>query len=273
MRKAAVSLGGFAFACGLVLAAPMVHAADGTWSKTWNVSGASTELRLDADFGSVHVVHGASNTIRANVTSTYWRIEPSEVEISDSQNGNQVEIRIHTPKHNGGGWFHWHSPKLQVDLEVPTGSRLDLHTGFGDILGDDLKVNARVDTGFGNVRFPRFSGQLDGETGFGDLTTEGKFEALRLKTGFGSVKAEADSGSKIRDDWRLETGFGDVVLRVPSDLDADIDASTGMGHVSTDIPLAVTESSSHSLLRGHLGKGGAPVELETGFGSVHIGRS
>ena len=269
MRKAALIFGAFCLACAG--SAVRASASDGQWSKTWNVS-ASAELRVDADYGTLHIVSGAANTIHANVTTTYWSI-PSDVEVSDSQDGNHVEIRVRTPSNHGGGWFHWRSPKVDIDLQVPSGSHLDLHTGFGDIRGENIQGEAHVDTGFGGIHFPEFTGQLHGETGFGDITADGRFDSLQLKSGFGSVRAEASSGSQIHDDWRLESGFGDVSLRVPSDLNADIDASTGMGHVSTDVPLNVTETSSHSELRGQLGKGGSPVELNTGFGSIHLGRS
>lgn len=268
MRKAALGFGAVCLLC----AAPAALA-DGNWSKSWTVSGgAAAELRVEADYGTLHIVHGASNSIHADVTTNYWSI-PSDVEVSDSQDGNHVEIRVRTPENHGGGWFHWRTPKVNIDLEVPSGSHLDLHTGFGDIRGDNLHAQARVDTGFGGIHFPEFSGQLHGETGFGDITADGRFDSLELKSGFGSVRAEAESGSEIHSDWRLESGFGDVSLRVPSDLDANIDASSGFGHVSTDVPLNVTETSSHSSLRGQLGKGGSPVELETGFGSVHLGRT
>jgi DUF4097 and DUF4098 domain-containing protein YvlB len=268
MRRAAFIFGAFCLLCTTPAAL-----ADGTWTKTWNVAGAAADLRVEADFGTLHIVHGDANTIRANVTTEYWSI-PSDVEVTDTQDGNHVEIHVRTPSsHVNFGWFHWHSPKVEIDLEVPSGSHLDLHTGFGDIRGENLHAHARVDTGFGSIHFPEFNGQLNGETGFGDVTADGVFDALELKSGFGSVRAEANSGSQIHEDWRLESGFGDVSLRVPSDLNADIDASTGMGHVSTDVPLTVTENSSHSEVRGQLGKGGLPLELTTGFGSVHLGRT
>lgn len=269
MRNAILVLGAFCLLC----AAPAALASDGSWTKSWTVSGsAAADLRVDADFGTIHIVHGSSNSIHANVTTAYWSI-PSDVQVSDTQDANHVEIRIRTPQNHGGSWFHWHSPKLELDLEVPSGSKLDLHTGFGDVRGDNLKAQVRVDTGFGGIHFPEFTGQLDGETGFGDITADGRFDSLELKSGFGSVKAEATAGSQIHSDWRLKSGFGDVSLRVPSDLNADIEADSGMGHVSTDLPLNVTDVSSHSSLRGQLGKGGSSLELETGFGSVHLGRS
>jgi hypothetical protein len=267
MKKLMLVLAAFALLC----AAPAALA-DGSWTKSWNVSTGAADLRVDADYGTLHIVQGSSNTIHADVATSYWSI-PSDVQISDTQDGNHVEIRVRTPEHHGGGWFHWHTPRVEINIEVPDGSHLNLHTGFGDIRGENLHAQAHVDTGFGGIHFPEFKGQLNGETGFGDVTTDGVFSNLELKSGFGNVRAEANSGSQIHEDWRLESGFGDIVLRVPSDMNANIDASSGFGHVSTDLPLSVTDTSSHSELRGQLGKGGSAVELNTGFGSVHLGRS
>jgi hypothetical protein len=270
MRKAFLIFAAFCFvsACS----AAQTFAADGAWNKSWSVSGSGTEVRVEADFGDVHVIQGAPNSVNATVTTEYWRI-PADVQVTGTQNGNEVEIRVETPKYHGGGLFHWHTPKVDIELEVPPHSQLDLHTGFGDIHGENLQATARVDTGFGGIRFPGFSGELTGDTGFGDVRADGRFDRLQLKTGFGSIRADIDSGSKMSEDWRLESGFGSVHVLLPSDLNADINASSGFGHVSTDVPLTLSETSSHSSVRGKLGAGGFPLELSTGFGSVHIGRT
>lgn len=271
MRRTGAFAAAICFACAIFTA--RAFAADGTWTKTWNVSASGAELRVEADFGDVHVVNGASNVIHATVTTEYWRIQPGEVEVRDTQDGNRVEIRIETPKHHDRGWFHMHSPKVYVELEVPSGTQLDLHSGFGDISGENLQGKARVDTGFGKIRFPRFNGEFNGNTGFGDVRTEGRFERLELKTGFGSIHAQIDPGSKITGDCRVESGFGSVDVDVPADLNANIEASSGFGHVSTEIPLTISGSEDHSSVHGKLGSGGLPLEVSTGFGHVHIGRS
>lgn len=259
----------FAFA----LSGARAFAADGTWTKTWTVSSPGAELRVEADYGDVHVVNGAATSIHATVTTYYWRIQPGEVEVSDTQDGNRVEIRIETPKHHDGGLFHMHSPKVYVEVEVPTGTELDLHSGFGDISGENLQGKARVDTGFGKIRFPGFNGQFTGDTGFGDIRMDGRFDRLDVKTGFGSIRAAVARGSKMTDDWRVESGFGSVDVDLPEDLNADIKASSGFGHVSTEIPLAVSGTEEHSSVHGKLGAGGLPLQVSTGFGHVHIGRS
>lgn len=271
MRKAPLIFAALCLVCACSTA--RVFAADGTWSRSWSVSGHGTQVRVEADFGDVHVIQGAANSVHASVTTYYWHIEPSEVQVIGTQNGNEVEIRVETPKYHGNGLFHWHTPKVYIELEVPTGVQLDLHSGFGDIAGENLESKARVDTGFGKIRFPGFSGELNGDTGFGDIRVDGRFDRLQLKTGFGDIRAQVNNGSKMSEDWRLESGFGSVRVFVPSDLNADIEANSGFGHVSTDVPLSLSETSSHSSVRGKLGTGGFPLEVSTGFGSVHIGRT
>ncbi len=271
MRKVGAFAFVICFACALSSA--RAFAADGNWTKTWNVSGAGAVLRVEADFGNVHIVNGAANSIHATVTTSYWRIQPGEVEITDTQEGNRVEIRIETPKDHSGGFFHRRSPRVYVEVEVPAGTQLDLHSGFGDISGEDLRGKARVDTGFGKIRFPGFDGDFTGDTGFGDVRMDGRFDRLELKTGFGSIRAQITRGSKMTNDWRLESGFGSVDVDIPADLNADIEAKSGFGHVSTEVPLTISGTESHSSVHGKLGAGGLPLEVSTGFGHVHIGRT
>jgi|SRR5579875_392060 len=246
-----------------------------TWTKSWNISGAGASVRVETEYGTIRVTEGAADSVAATVTTRRWQIAPGQVEITSTQNGNEVELQIETPKYRRG-WFHWHSgpaPRVHIALQVPASSKLDLHTGFGDIVGENLQADARVNTGFGKIDFPGFSGELVGNTGFGDVSADGRFDRLQLKTGFGNIRAAVDSGSKMSEDWRLSSGFGSLHVRVPLDLNADLRAHSGFGHVSTDLPLTVSGISGHSSVRGKLGSGGFPLELSTGFGSVHIGRT
>jgi hypothetical protein len=222
---------------------------DHQWSKTWSVSSAA-ELRLEAGRGNVHVSQIPGNSIHAIVTTTYWHISESEVEVSSTQDSRSVEIRIRVPEEH----FHFfhHSASVDIDLQVPAGSRLALRTGFG------------------KVHVVDFDGHVNADTGFGDVDARGRFESLSLRTGFGTIRAEASAGSHVTKDWRLSSGFGDINLSLASDLNADLEARTGFGHVSCDFPITVTDTRSRSSIDGRIGSGGPPVNIDTGFGSVHI---
>jgi hypothetical protein len=258
MRNALISFA----ALGLLFSVPGVNAnpcagvrddsqSDRQWSKSWTVSP-SAELRLQADRGDVHVSQIPGNSIHAVVTTTYWHISESEVEISSTQDSTGVEIRIRVPEEH----FHFfhHSASVDIDLQVPAGSRLALRTGFG------------------KVHVVDFDGHVDADTGFGDVDARGRFESLSLRTGFGTIRAEASAGSHVTRDWRLSSGFGDITLSLASDLNADLEARTGFGHVSCDFPITVTDTRSRSSINGRIGSGGSPVNIDTGFGSVHIRR-
>ena len=82
MRKTALLLGVFCFVA--LASAARADQTDHEWSKSWTVS-ASTEFHLIADRGSIHVTQVAGNSIRAVVTTEGWRIDSSEVSISDTQ--------------------------------------------------------------------------------------------------------------------------------------------------------------------------------------------
>ena len=256
MRKALILLAalGLLFSVSAVNANPRASVRDDSqsdrqWSKSWTVSP-SAELRLEADRGNVHVSQIPGNSIHAVVTTTYWHISESEVEISSTQDSHGIEIRIRVPEEH----FHFfhHSASVDIDLQVPAGSRLALHTGFG------------------KVRVAEFDGHVDADTGFGDVDASGRFESLSLRTGFGSIHAEASPGSRITSDWRLRSGFGHVTLRLPQDFNADLEARTGFGHVSCDFPITISETNSRSSLRGRIGTGGPLLDIDTGFGSVHL---
>ncbi|HEV2298744.1 MAG TPA: DUF4097 family beta strand repeat-containing protein [Candidatus Acidoferrales bacterium] len=252
----------------ILLAAPAAFADN--WSKTWNVS-ASPDVRLVTGRGTITINQVAGNSVRAVVNTSYWRITPSEVEITESQTGNSVRVQIRTPEEHNS-WFHFHSPKVEIELDVPARSNLDLETGFGDVSASGLQAKSRFNTGFGHVRMSNYDGALDAQSGFGDLTTDGRFDSLILKTGFGHINAEASHGSHLADAWRLSSGFGDLRLRLADDLNADVHASTGFGGVSSDYPITISGMRERSSISGRIGSGGPPLELETGFGSVHISK-
>lgn len=240
------------------------------WTKSWNVT-APPRFHLVTGYGTITINQVAGNSARAVVNTDYWRISPTEVEITESQSGNSIDVEIHTPKQNTS-WFHWRSPRVSIEIDVPARSDLDLETGFGDFITSGLQAKSRFNTGFGKLRLSNYDGALDAETGFGDMAAQGRFDSLMLKTGFGHINAEVAKGSKVNEAWRLSSGFGDVRVRLPENLDADINASSGFGSVSSDYPITLSGMREHSEINGHIGAGGPPLELETGFGSVHIGK-
>ena len=67
----------------------------------------------------------------------------------------------------------------------------------------------------------------------------------------------------------METGSGDVVLRVPDNLGAAVDIETGSGDIQTDLPMEV-QRWARDHITGRIGDGQGRLDVETGSGDVRI---
>lgn len=235
------------------------------WKKNYQISG-KPELKVDSGDGNIRVSSWNRNEIQAQVFTEGWKLGPSDVRITERQTGNRVEIEVRIPHAN---WNFGHR-SVRVELMVPHAGNLDLHTGDGRIEVEDVKGDCQFSTGDGNLNVRGYDGTLKARTGDGSIRLIGRFDALELQTGDGNIDAEAQSGSKVASTWSLRTSDGSIILRVPAGLAADVDAHTGDGHISVDLPLTVNGVTSESQLRGKLNGGGGIVELRTGDGNISL---
>jgi len=280
MRKKAW-LAGLAFVLGTAAWAPADE-----WSHRYPLKG-RPELQLRTDDGSVRVEVGEGPEIEALVTTQGWRIGEGEVSITESQVGDRVSIEVRVPQRWGiGSGFKNRNVKLLVrvpreaDLDVRTGDggvdvepisgKVAIFTGDGDIAAQGLHGDIRLHTGDGSIRAEGLDGRLQADTGDGRMNVRGRFDALDLRTGDGHIEAEVERGSKVGAAWSLRSGDGGIVLRVPADLAANLEAHTGDGHIELDPPVTVSGTISRSDVRGKLGAGGAPLRLQTGDGSIRV---
>lgn len=159
-----------------------------------------------------------------------------------------------------------------MEVLVPRETTAQIHTGDGRISVEGLKGDTRLSTGDGGITAEGLDGSLDAKTGDGRIGVRGRFDLLNLRTSDGSIEAEVRPGSKVVAGWRIQTGDGSVRLRLPPDLAADLDAQTGDGHISSDLPMTVNGSRSESSLRGKLNGGGLTLTVRTGDGSIRLDR-
>ncbi len=255
------------------------------WSHRYPLQG-RPELHVKTGDGSVHVETGDASEIQARVSTEGWRIAPEGVTITESQTGNRVDIEVKLPKGHLG-WPTGHRSvsvtvrvPSQADLDVHTGDgsievkpvsgRLTLGTGDGSITADGLQGEIHLHSGDGSIRATGLAGRLQADTGDGQMTVRGRFDALDLQTGDGGIDAAAEQGSRVESAWTLRSGDGGITLRLPAELDADLDAHTGDGRIDLDRPVTVSGTISPSAVRGKLGSGGLPLRIQTGDGSIHL---
>jgi DUF4097 and DUF4098 domain-containing protein YvlB len=266
------------------LAATPAHADD--WSKTYQISGRA-DLRVSTDDGDVTIIGSDQKQIDAHVTTEGYKISSSEVRIEESQSGDHVVISVKVP-HFNFSFFGSRHKSIKVELHVPRELELDVETSDGNVVAQNVAGSVHFNTGDGNVTAigvrgdirlhtgdghitgTNFDGTLDASTGDGNLQISGRFDSLTLKTGDGNIEAQAGGGSKVANTWTVRSGDGHITMRVPADLNANVDAHTGDGSITLDIPITVAGSLSHSSVHGKLNAGGGTLSISSGDGSIHL---
>jgi DUF4097 and DUF4098 domain-containing protein YvlB len=287
MRRSCIAFCGLGAMLLLIFAAARpAHGDD--WSKSYKLTGRPT-LRVITNDGHVDLYNSSSSQIDAHVTTNGWPIGDSGVRITESQNGNEVDLQVHVPTFHFS--FGWNNRSVRIELNVPREADLDIETGDGSVTSQAFRGQLRISTGDGNIEAEGLAGQVrlhsgdghiqgsgfDGElradSGDGRIDVSGRFDTLSLESGDGSVTAEAESGSKLANDWSIRSGDGSVTLRLPDGLNADLDAHTGDGHITLEnFSITTTGEISGSTIHGKIGSGGPPLVVHTGDGSIHISK-
>ena len=215
------------------------------------------------------------------------------IEVHAEASGNRVDIRVTTPRTSGIGLHFNFSRTAKLIVSVPASSdvkassgdgsidiehvagRLELRSGDGSIRGRSLDGDVNAHTGDGSIKLDGVSGALSVDTGDGSISVAGKLASVRARSGDGSVTIQADPGSIASADWDITTGDGSIILKLPDDFGAELDAHTGDGSIRMqDVTLSnVTGEVGKRTARGRLGAGGPSVRLRTGDGSITLKKS
>jgi DUF4097 and DUF4098 domain-containing protein YvlB len=227
---------------------------------------------------TIRVGHLDDPELRHNISISYDVTVPAETELRvESGSGNQRVEGIRGPLQVSAG-----SGGLNISA---IGDRVHAETGSGDIEIDRVQGNVRAKTGSGSIRADEIAGAFEADTGSGHITLQqtapgsvhvdtgsggvelhGVHGSLDAKAGSGTIEAEGSPTGA----WNLHTGSGTVQLKIPSDASFDLVAHTSSGSISVDQPHTVQGSIGRKEIRGKVGGGGVPVEVETGSGDIQI---
>lgn len=239
------------------------------WNKSYQV-GSNPSLHVDTNDASIEVTQGVSKTIAVRVISEGIGIGNTGVRVTERQDGDKVDLQVHVP--NDWGFRISMHRGVQVQVQVPVQTTLDLHSGDGHISVNGVSSQARLDTGDGHISVQNFNGGLKAHTGDGHMSIDGVFTNIDLRTGDGHIDLTVRPGSKMASGWLIHTSDGRVEARLPQDFAAEIYAQTGDGHIQLDLPVTVNGSIERSRIRGKLNGGGPLLEISTGDGSIRIGK-
>jgi hypothetical protein len=260
--------------------------------KRFTVSG-QPDLRLRTFDGSIRLKSWDRNEILVEIERRGPDAETARrLTVDTSQQGNSVTVAVPEPPDRRDGFRFGQSPSVHLVVTTPRRMTLEARTGDGSIAADDLAGSITLNTGDGSIRVRRIegglrartgdgsismndvNGQLDAETGDGSIDVDGRFDAVTVRSGDGSVSVGANAGSVLKADWSITTGDGSISVRLPANIDAELDAQSNDGRVSADgfAGLTTGDRNDNGAVRGRLGKGGRSLRVRSGDGSISINR-
>jgi DUF4097 and DUF4098 domain-containing protein YvlB len=156
-----------------------------------------------------------------------------------------------------GEHHHWHGNDRDDDVSVD----------FTIALPAGVKIGANTVNG---------SVDVDGATE--EVSASSVNDHVRAETSGGPVEASSVNGSVDATMGAVGTARrlayksvnGSVHVTLPVDVKADVELSTLNGSVRSDFPIQVLGHFEPRRLRGTIGGGGLPVEIETVNGSIEL---
>jgi Gram-negative bacterial TonB protein C-terminal len=194
--------------------------------------------------------------------------------------------------HSGGGHIRAEQINGRADLQTDggnitvgqAGSLVSVRTGGGQIDFGEVRGSVRAQTGGGGIRIMYVSGPMEVESSAGSICLTRVAGTVRAATAGGSIRAwinpdAPSSGGTVHlaGVSQLTSGNGDIIVFLPRNLAADIDAvveSGGARRIEADPALGLTMQASrgpgsvHAV--GALNGGGAPLKLHTTSGTIHL---
>lgn len=206
-----------------------------------SLSTVSGDVRVVGSGGDSIVVHGYREGRDRDL-----------VTIEDNSTGERVSLRVRYPENCNC------NASVRFEVQVPRSTSYvfdGLSSVSGDVEVTGVTGSVRAKTVSGNVRVQNIAGSATVKTVSGSV----EVEITRLE-GTGDMKFEAVSGS--------------VNVRLPANLDADIEISTVSGSLRTDFPIQVEEAryGPGRKARGRIGSGARSLRMSTVSGRVSLSR-
>ncbi len=198
--------------------------------------------------GTVEVQGWDRNEVEVHAVKTAKQGETDldRVSIEVDARPNAVSIITRYPQNEGV------EVAVEYTIHVPHGARVE-HIGT---------VN-------GTLRISSLENVEDLHTVNGDIEV---FEAggnIHAHTTNGNVHLEL-AHAPDKSGATAETTNGSLVLAVPSDLEAELEARCLNGNFYSELPITVESSQRPREVHGKLGRGGAPIHLRTVNGGIRL---
>jgi hypothetical protein len=274
------------------------------FNKTFPVTPGG-KLIVKTDAGSINVAGTSDNIISVTADIEGSDKAIAEFEVTAEQKDN--EITIHGKNNRNGLWpWNWafgRSLQVEFTIHVPKKIALQLNTSGGGVRVNSIEGSITGSTSGGDIGMSEIKGELEFSTSGGDVFAErcsgiirsttcgGNINAteltgiIEMNTSGGNIRMSAIEGSlrtktlggsifvNLKGENKgvyTETMGGSIMLEVPKNFAANIEANTFGGRVRCDLSITTTGKLENNKIIGTINGGGALINAHTMGGNVWI---
>ena len=201
-----------------------------------------------------------------SVTAIREGRDQAAVEVVDQSTPDHVSLRVQYP---GGSY----DASVRFVVQVPRGARYQydaLSTASGDIQVADVAGEITARTASGDITVSRVTGNVHASSASGDVKVLGVAGMVTASAASGDVEVEL---TRIEGSGELKfsSASGDVSVKAPGQLDAQVEMSTASGSIKTDFPLNIEDQQGHGKkASGVLGSGAVKLKISTASGDASL---
>lgn len=236
-----------ALLAAVALAAISTSATAQDFQKSYKL-GAGGDVRVSTVSGDVKVTGYDGDAI---IVTGHKEGRDSElVEIEDRSGGNTVDVRVRYPRNCNC------DASVRFEVQVPRSTRYNFD-GFSSVSGD--------------VEVRSVNGKLKASSVSGTVRVEDVSGVVNASSVSGNVEVEINR-LEGPEDMKFSSVSGNVSVRIPSNLDADIEMSTLSGSLKTDFPIEVREEKygPGRSARGRVGDGLRRLKMSSVSGNLGL---
>lgn len=191
------------------------------------------------------------------------------VQVEDLSSGGHVDIRAKYPRDCNNC-----EASIRFEVRVPRSTRFTfspISSASGNIKVTGVTGSLKVNTASGDVFISGVAGEVNASTASGEMSVREVAGTVSASTASGNVDVEI-ARLEGAENMKFSSASGDVNVRMPSSLDAEVSMSTASGQIKTNFPLEVKESryGSGSKAEGRLGSGARILRISTASGNVSL---
>ena len=191
-----------------------------------------------------------------------------QVEVEDTSTQGRVVLRAKYPRNCNC------DAGVKFEVRVPRSSNLvfdKITTASGDVSAEGFTGRITLTTASGDVSVRNLGGEIKASSASGTVRVADSTGTVNANSASGNVEVEltrVEGGG----DMRFSSASGDVHVRLPSNIDAQVSMSTVSGSIETNFPIEVKTSTygPGSRAQGQLGSGARTLKLSSASGNISL---